>query len=94
MLGTVVPRLMQLSVKICRATRKPEFPRTGLNQTEASPGSRHVFENIFGSGRVGDQDFGPVQVGVFFTAVSNTFSENFENKVESNGNHALHSQPE
>ena len=34
-------------------TRKPEFPRTGLDRTELSPGSGHVYENIFGSGRAG-----------------------------------------
>ena len=57
------------------------FPQTGLDWTETSPGLGHVFENIFGSGRVGDKDFGPVRVGVFFTGVSYIFSENFENKV-------------
>ena len=56
----------RLTLKTCGATQKPEFPRTGLDRTETSPGSEHVFENIFGEGRVGDKDFGSVRVGVFF----------------------------
>ena len=82
------------ALKTCGATRKPEFPRTGLDRTETSLGSEHVSENIFGSGRVRGKDFGPVQVGVFFTRVSYIFSKNFKNKVELNGYHASHSQPE
>ena len=73
-------------VKTCGATRKPEFPQTRLDWTESSPGSGHVFENIFGSGQVRDKDFGPVQVGVFLTGVSYIFSENLKNKVELKGN--------
>ena len=60
-----------------------------------SLGLGHVFKNIFGSGLAGDKDFGPVQVGVyFFPEYHIFFPENFKNKVELNGNHALHSQPE
>ena len=83
-----------LQLKTCGATRQPEFPWTELDRTETSPGSGHVFENIFGSGQVGDKDFGPVRVGVFFTGVSYIFSENFKNKLELNGNHASNSQPQ
>ena len=79
--------------KDLRGKRKPEFPRTGLDQTETSPGLGHVFANIFRSDRVGDKDFGPVRVRVFFTGVSHIFSKNFKNEVELNGNHTSHSQP-
>ena len=57
-----------LEVKTCGATRKPEFPRTGLDQTETNPGW-DTFLRIF-LGRVRDKDFDPVRVGVFFTGVS------------------------
>ena len=54
-------------LKTCGATRNPEYPRTRPDRTETTPGSGHVFKNIFGSGRVGDKDFGPVRAGIFFT---------------------------
>ena len=75
-------------------TRKPEFSWTELDRTKTSPGSGHVFENICGSGQVGDKDFDLVWFRVFFTGVSFIFSKNFENKVELNENHASYSQPE
>ena len=62
-------------IKTCGATRKPESPRTKLDRTETSSGSGHIFENI--SGRVGDKDFRPVRVRLFFTGVSYIFSDNF-----------------
>ena len=81
-----------ITIKYLWGNPKIEFPRTGLDRTKTSSGSGHIFENIFGLGR--NRDFGPVRVKVFFTGVSYIFSENFENKVELNGNHASHSQPE
>ena len=86
--------LTNKALKTCRATQKRKFTWTGLDWTETSSGSGHVFENIFWLGRVGNKDFGPVRVGVYFTGVSYFFSENFENEVELNGNHASHYQPE
>ena len=49
----------------------------------------HVFKNALGSVWVQDKDFGLVWVGVFFTRVLNSFSENFWDKVELNGNLAF-----
>ena len=37
------------TLKTCRATRNPEFPRTGPDRTETGPGN--ILKNIFGSGR-------------------------------------------
>ena len=38
-------------LKTCWATRNPEFPGTGPNRNETSPGTGSIFKNIFGSGR-------------------------------------------
>ena len=65
--------------------------RTGPDRTETIPGSGHVFENIFGSGI---KIFGSARVRVFFTGVSYIFSENLENNMQLNENHASYSQLE
>ena len=62
--------------KDLQATQNPEFPQTSLDQTEIGPRSGHSFKNIFGLGWVGDKDFGPVRVGVFFIGYHSIFSEN------------------
>ena len=71
-------------------------PKTWVSpdRTETSPGSGHIFENIFGLGRVGDKDFGPVRVGVFFYQSIIFFPRISKKKVELNENHASHFQPE
>ena len=78
-------------LKICGATRNPEFPRTGPDRTETGPGSGNILKNIFESGRVGEFYFGSVRVGefyfgwvrvgVFFTGVWDVFSWDFGDKL-------------
>ena len=66
----------QAILKTYGATRKPEFPGTGQDQIETSPGSGHVFENIFGSGLDEDKDLGLVRVGVnFYRSIIYFFQE-------------------
>ena len=74
---TLSAALLKLKLKTCGATRKPKFPRTGRDRTETSPGSGHVLENIFWLGQIGDKDFGPVRVRVFFTGVWSIFPASF-----------------
>ena len=69
-------------LKTCGATRNPEFPQDGLDQTEAGPGSGHIFKNIFGSGRVGEFYFGSVRVGDIFYLGMEYFSRDFGDKLE------------
>ena len=68
--------------------------RTELDRTETSPGSGHIFEIFLGqvgsgiksSVRSGSGHFLP-ECHIFFQRIS-------KDKVELNGNHTLHSQPE
>ena len=64
--------------------------RVSTDRTETNPGWGHVFENIFGSGWGYGFRSGQGQ-GIFYRSIIYFFN-NFENKVELNGNHALHSQ--
>ena len=62
---------IKLGLKTCRATRNPEFPRTGPDRTETGPGSENILKNIFGSGRGILFRVGPgrgilFRIGIFF----------------------------
>ena len=51
----------------------PSFPGSDWTGSKPVRDRDTFFENIFGSGRVGDKDFGSVRVRVFFIGVSYIF---------------------